>query len=158
MRPSRKFQPVTLASLEDRVVLSTLATSGGGPTAAQVLPTSGAGASASAALPFHELSTGTSTGGTVQNETSQANPFTADSTVTLTKTVLLSGGGVEKVVDVETNAGNTTNHNVEITLADGSVETETESEMLQGNTTLINETVHLPGAGGVEVFTGQTVD
>jgi hypothetical protein len=69
---------------------------------------------------------------------------------------LRNNGGVEKIVDVATTAGNTTAHVISTTLPDGSIRTEVDLDVTSGNTTVIKGTIVLP-SGSYETVTGSVV-
>jgi uncharacterized protein YaiI (UPF0178 family) len=110
-----------------------------------------------AGTPVSETTTSTFSDGTTQTADLLIVPNTSAGTVTTTKDINLADGETEKVVDVASVTGNSTQSAITTTLPDGSIQTKDETDVTKGDKTIIKAKVSMAG-GGIQTITGETVE
>jgi uncharacterized protein YaiI (UPF0178 family) len=111
----------------------------------------------SAGTPVSETTTSTFSDGTTQTADLLIVPNASTGTVTTTKDIDLADGETEKVVDVASVTGNSTQSAITTTLPDGSIQTKDETDVTKGDKTIIKAQVSMAG-GGTQTITGETVE
>jgi uncharacterized protein YaiI (UPF0178 family) len=111
----------------------------------------------SAGTPVSETTTSTFSHGTTQTADLLIVPNASTGTVTTTKDIDLADGETEKVVDVASVTGNSTQSAITTTLPDGSIQTKDETDVTKGDKTIIKAQVSMAG-GGTQTITGETVE
>jgi hypothetical protein len=109
-----------------------------------------------AGTPVSEATTSTFSDGTTQTADLLVVPNASTGRVTTTKDINLGDGETEKVVDVASVSGNSTQSAITTTLPDGSIQAKDETDVTKGDKTIIKAKVSMAG-GGTQTITGETV-
>jgi uncharacterized protein YaiI (UPF0178 family) len=110
-----------------------------------------------AGTPVSETTTSTFSDGTTQTADLLIVPNTSAGTVTTTKDINLADGETEKVVDVASVTGNSSQSAITTTLPDGSTQTKDETDVTKGDKTTVKAKVSMAG-GGTQTISGETVE
>lgn len=170
MRPTRKFQPIGLVPLEERLVLTASAVAGTGAAVVLVPGAPQPGNSTSQGFPYsikdtllkglpvYEQRTTVFNDHTTQTTDRLIVPDLANHTVTTTDWINLRGGaGIEKIVDVATNVGAVSIHKIQAKLPNGSTETELLAQTSFGRHWAVIAGINRQSGGGIQTITGKSL-
>jgi hypothetical protein len=163
MTRRKAFRPALWDVLEGRIALSSAAGAAAHQAAVDTRQIKAADAQSATTSPtspsYDELTTTYANGdagnivgvgsihGTTQTEYRLIVPGSGNTTTTTESINLAGGAGLEKVVDVSTKQGNTTNQNVRTMLPDGTITTKTQAQVTYGHKSVFSASLDTPGIG-----------